>query len=102
MRNTKIELNLDKLEVSSDLLRALAHPLRLKILKFIDSYEEINVNQIYNALSLEQSMTSQHLKILRSAGVVRDRRVGKYIHYSINYDKIGKALGAIRDFKEQK
>ena len=48
MRKTKVIFNNEKLQVSSDLMRALAHPLRLKILQFIDKHGTINVNKIYN------------------------------------------------------
>ncbi|MEM0993813.1 MAG: metalloregulator ArsR/SmtB family transcription factor [Bacteroidota bacterium] len=96
---TKIAINQEKLSVSSEILRALAHPLRMKILEFIDQNEEINVNKIYNTLHLEQSITSQHLRILRVAGLVDTQREGKYIYYSINYEQIQKAASAIAHFE---
>ncbi len=101
MRKARVNINNDKLHSSSELLRALAHPLRLKILSFIDRNSTINVNKIYNTLNLEQSITSQHLRILRVAGLVRTEREGKFIHYSLNYDRIGNTITAIRSFIEQ-
>lgn len=65
-------------------LRAIAHPLRLQLIDFIDKKNEINVNVIYHTLKLEQSVTSQHLKILRDAGLVKTRRDGKKIFYSVH------------------
>jgi ArsR family transcriptional regulator len=101
MRKTKVTFDNEKLHVSSELMRALAHPLRLKILEFIDRNDEINVNKIYNTLDLEQSITSQHLRILRLAGVVDSSRDGKYIHYTINYDIVEKAKNAVNRFLEK-
>ena len=101
MRKSKVIINKEKLHLSSEVLRALAHPLRMKILEFIDQNEMINVNKIYNTLKLEQSITSQHLRILRMAGLVNTEREGKFIHYSINYEKIGSAMHAIRKFLQQ-
>jgi ArsR family transcriptional regulator len=98
MRKAKVIINDDKLQVSSDILRALAHPLRMKILEFIDENETINVNKIYNTLKLEQSITSQHLRILRSAGLVDTIREGKFIHYKVDYDKLANAVKAIGAF----
>ncbi len=95
-------INHDKLKESSDVLRALAHPLRLKILQFIDQNDLINVNKIYNTLKLEQSITSQHLRILRAAGLVDTVRDGKYIHYKIDYDKIAHTIHTIGLFMEKK
>ena len=70
MKQTKVRFSSDKLNYSCNLMRALAHPLRLKILEYIDQKGETNVNKIYRELQIEQSITSQHLKILRLAGVV--------------------------------
>lgn len=101
MRKAKVNINSEKLQLSSEMLRALAHPLRLKILEFIDNNDTINVNKIYNTLKLEQSITSQHLKILRLAGLVITTREGKFIHYSINYDKMENTVAVIKRFLEK-
>ncbi|MEO1258314.1 MAG: metalloregulator ArsR/SmtB family transcription factor [Bacteroidota bacterium] len=102
MRKAKvISINDEKLQVSSDILRALAHPLRLRILEFIDENDVINVNKIYNTLNLEQSITSQHLRILRLAGLVSTKRDGKFIHYKLDYDKLSNAMSAIDSFLSQ-
>lgn len=98
MRKAKVSINTERLQTSAEILRALSHPLRLKILEFIDKNDEINVNKIYNTLKLEQSITSQHLRILRLAGLVTTKREGKFIHYSIDYDKVNNAVGAISSF----
>lgn len=98
MRTAKVLLLKDKLQESSELLRALTHPLRMQILEFIDSQDRINVNKIYNTLNLEQSITSQHLRILRNAGIVETKRDGKFIFYSINYEKVKRAKEAIDTF----
>lgn len=98
MRRTKVTFDNVKLQYSCELMRALAHPLRLKILEFIDRNEAINVNKIYNTLKLEQSITSQHLRILRLAGVVEAEKDGKYVTYSINYDVVKKASIAVNNY----
>jgi ArsR family transcriptional regulator len=59
------------------------------------------VNKIYNTLKLEQSITSQHLRILRDAGLVNTTRDGKYIHYTVNYAKIAHVVSSVDDFLEQ-
>lgn len=98
MRRTKVTFDNGKLQYSCELMRALAHPLRLKILEFIDKQGAINVNKIYNTLRLEQSITSQHLRILRLAGVVDTVKDGKFVTYSINYDIVKKASLAVNNF----
>lgn len=101
MRKAKVSINNEKLQYSSEILRALAHPLRMKILEFIDQNDTINVNKIYNTLKLEQSITSQHLRILRLAGLVQTERDGKFIHYSINYNTINNTVTAINGFLDE-
>ena len=100
MRKTasKNGMSQDKIKSSTEVLRALAHPLRLQILQFIDSNKSVHVNKIYNALKLEQSITSQHLRILRTTGLVETVREGKYIHYGVDYDKVSEAQRAVGDF----
>ncbi|MBA2423457.1 MAG: helix-turn-helix transcriptional regulator [Chitinophagales bacterium] len=83
-------------------IKALAHPLRLSILAFIDKHGEINVNKIYRALKLEQSITSQHLKILRNAELVKFRRDGKKIFYSVYYSNIKQLMATIKKFETKK
>lgn len=101
MKGTKVIFDNDKLQYSSELMRALAHPLRLKILEFIDANQSINVNKIYSNLDIEQSITSQHLKILRMSGVLSVEITGKWHVYYINYDVIRKVEKAIARFKSK-
>ncbi len=95
---TKVTFNNDRLQVSVELLRALAHPLRLKILDFIDKNGTSPVNSIYHSIKVEQSITSQHLRIMRKAGVLNASRDGKFVFYSIDYDIVARISKAVRNF----
>lgn len=48
----------------------------------------MTVTQLYVKLRLEQSVASQHLAILRKAGLVSTERQGKFIFYSVNYGRL--------------
>lgn len=98
MKRTKVTFQQEKLTVSTELMRALAHPLRLKILEFLDQHKNIQVNQIYNTLKIEQSIASQHLRILKNAGVLIADKEGKFMHYTIDYQRVGNAVKAINRF----
>jgi predicted transcriptional regulator len=98
MEINNVNIDEDKLEHASEVMRALTHDLRLKILSFIDKNKTINVNKIYNTLGLEQSITSQHLRILRLANIVNHERKGKQIFYTVNYDYINSMVGDINEF----
>lgn len=98
--NTKAFLNVEmsQLDKAAEIMRALSHPLRMKIMGFIDKNKSVNVNKIYNTLGLEQSITSQHLRILRKVDLVKTKRDGKFIYYSLNYDKIRKVNKMIEKY----
>lgn len=81
----------DQLKSSSDIFRALAHPLRMRICAIIDDKNPACVHEIYDALKIEQSVASQHLRILRHANLVRTRREGKLVYYLLDYGKMESA-----------
>ena len=69
-------------------LRAVNHKLRQQIVKTLDENKKMTVTDIYVQLRLEQSVASQHLAILRRAGIVKTERDGKYIYYYVNHDRL--------------
>ena len=78
----------DKLRQSSNIFRALAHPLRMRIVSVIWNKDAVCVNEIFEALGIEQSLASQHLRILRQAQLVTTRREGKFIYYTVDQNKM--------------
>lgn len=69
------------------LTRALKHPLRMKMLEVIQE-NRLTVTELYIRLRLDQSICSQHLAILRKAGIVKTERDGKLIYYSLNEARV--------------
>ena len=88
--STESSINVDyhSLKKAALVLRALNHKLRQQLLKLIEEEKKITVTEIYVRLRLEQSVASQHLAILRKAGIVITQRDGKFIYYSVNYKRI--------------
>ncbi len=72
---------------SAGIFKALAHPTRLRILHILEK-EELCVCTIYEALDLEQSNVSQHLKVLRDNDILKTRRDGPKIMYRISRPEI--------------
>ena len=70
------------------ILRSINHKLRQQIIKLLDEFQKMTVTDIYVKLRLEQSVASQHLPILRRAGIVSTSRDGKFIYYSVNYNRL--------------
>jgi DNA-binding transcriptional ArsR family regulator len=73
---------------AAQLYRSINHTLRRQILQLLHKNKRMTVTQIYKSLKLEQSVTSQHLSILRNACIVHAEKDGRLIFYSVNYKKI--------------
>ncbi|MGB4503369.1 MAG: metalloregulator ArsR/SmtB family transcription factor [Syntrophaceticus sp.] len=67
----------------AELLKILAHPVRLCIVRGLMAQDECNVSYIQNCLDMPQSTISQHLAKLRSAGIIEGRRCGLEVYYSV-------------------
>ncbi len=80
--------NIEKFEQTAELLKVLAHPVRLCIVNGLLATGRCNVSFIQSCLGTPQSTISQHLQRLRSAGIVSGRREGTEIYYSIANKKI--------------
>ena len=85
------------LKKAAMILRAMNHKLRQQIIKLIDDNKRITVTEIYVKLRLEQSVPSQHLAILRRAGIVKTTRDGKFIFYTVNVEKVKQIMDFVED-----
>lgn len=83
-----LRINFHNLKKAAMVLRALNHKLRQQILNLIESENKITVTEIYVKMRLEQSVASQHLAILRRAGIVTTQRDGKFIYYTVNHKRV--------------
>lgn len=90
MKEIKSDLELQSLQFKKAalVLRAINHPLRQQMLRLTHQQVRTTVTELYTKLRLEQSVASQHLAILRKAGFMLTEREGKYIFYSINYQRL--------------
>jgi DNA-binding transcriptional ArsR family regulator len=92
-----LKINYHNLKKAALVLRALNHKLRQQILMLIETEKKITVTEIYVRLRLEQSVASQHLAILRRAGIVTTQRDGKFIYYTVNYSRIDEINRVVED-----
>ena len=90
-----LKINYHNLKKAALVLRALNHKLRQQILTLIETEKKITVTEIYVRLRLGQSVASQHLAILRRAGIVTTQRDGKFIYYTVNYKRIDEINGVV-------
>ena len=75
-------------------LKLIADPNRLRILALLTRGERC-VCDIETPLDLPQNLTSHHLAALKRAGLVRDRRDGKWVYYSLDADALDHHLGVL-------
>lgn len=92
-----IQLDYAELRKAVLVLRAINHKLRQRIIDLLEENESMTVTDIYIKLRLEQSVASQHLAILRRAGVVNTERQGKFINYSLNKERLGQISHLIEE-----
>lgn len=84
-----------RVEKASYVLKAVAHPLRIKIILMLREHQELNVSAIYKNLNAEQSLISHHLINMRDKGILDIRRSGKNIYYFLVDPAISEVIECI-------
>lgn len=92
------ETELPEEELLSRMLRALAHPVRIRIVRRLACVGAATQVVLVRDLDASQPNMSQHLRILLWAGFVRSRKKGHHTHYELATDLGPQLLGLVRDF----
>jgi ArsR family transcriptional regulator, arsenate/arsenite/antimonite-responsive transcriptional repressor len=71
----------------NEVFKALGDPTRLEIISLLSESNKLCVNVIAERMGMSQPAASQHLKILKNAGILEAQKIGLYVHYSINKNK---------------
>jgi ArsR family transcriptional regulator len=80
---------MDEIEEVSEVFKALSDPTRLRLVKLLTDHKgELCVNALARRLNVTQSAVSQHLRVLRQAGLVKGNRRGSEVHYSLAQDRL--------------
>lgn len=86
----------EQIEMAARALKAIAHPLRLKILCVVGD-AEVCVQDIVEAVGTSQSNISQHLAILRDKDVLQTRKDANRVFYSISDQRTLQLIGLMRE-----
>lgn len=86
----------EHIEQASRAMKAMAHPLRLKILCVLGD-QEVNVQDIVDRVGTSQSNISQHLAILRDKGVLRTRKDANRVFYRVSDTRTLRLISLMRD-----
>lgn len=81
-----------------ELFHALSDETRLAIVQRLRTGEQC-VCDLTDLLDAAQSRLSFHLKVLKDAGLVSDRREGRWVHYSLNRDAFAEIQALVGDMK---
>lgn len=89
------ENNMALYERQADLCYALSHPIRLYILDLL-SQDEMSSTQLLEVLDIPKANLSQHLSVLKEAGILKTRKEGTYQLLSLALPKIKDACQLVR------
>jgi len=95
-----LDLNENELERISQIMKAVAHPTRMRILCLLRG-GATNVNDLVGLLGINQALVSQQLRILRLNGLVTTARHDGFVFYSLDPEKkkyIDRMMGCICNF----
>jgi ArsR family transcriptional regulator len=85
--------------VDTDLIRVLADPLRLRIVTLL-AEETLCTTHLVEETGARQTNLSNHLRVLREAGVVETEPCGRYTYYRLRPDVIDRLAGRFADLAE--
>jgi len=89
------ELSPESLERASNMLKAIAHPIRISIVGCLEDGEKRTVTEIHKLLGIEQATASHHLGILKDRGVLNSKREGKSSLYFLKHENLKTILSCV-------
>ena len=95
--DNKFHVSEADLDVASRGLKAMGHPLRLRILCILASAKEISVQGLVDQVGTSQSNISQHLSILRDKRILTSRKDANKVYYRIDDPNILLLMGTMQD-----
>lgn len=95
----KVRLENDKIERAAYILKAVSQSTRLSVIDLLDQADELTVSQLCDAVGCEQSLVSHHLTDMRAKGILKVRREGKNMYYSLSDKNITNILRCITECK---
>ncbi len=87
-------MNTERFRVRAEIIKAMAHPSRLMIIDALAEGEKC-VCDLQRVVGSDMSTVSKHLALMRSAGIVQDRKVGQQVFYSLRVPCILNFFGCV-------
>ena len=96
MAKTRTAMSPNLLETAAAIMRAIAHPLRLRVLEILEREVEVNVTRLCGETGASQPVVSQQLSRMRLEGVLDTRREGTSVFYRVARPEVLGVLDCIR------
>lgn len=93
----KVSHNIRKLEHMAELLKAVAHPLRISIIDILIQKDEMTVTEIHSLLNIPQPEASRQLTTLKNAGIVNCKKEGTARIYFLVDKSISNLLDCVEN-----
>ena len=103
---------MDEIEELATIFKALSDPTRLRLIRLLGENSArscmardnecegrgfLCVNALAHRLGVTQSAVSQHLRVLRQAGLVNGARHGAFVHYTLDQEALERSIAAVRE-----
>ncbi len=86
-----------KLIFASNMLKVIAHPVRLAIVDALYQAEKLTVLEIQEKLQLDQPIASQHLTLMQDKGVLTSEKVGRNRYFALKYPDMFKIINCLEN-----
>jgi len=96
-KRVKTLLEREKVERAAEILKSVAHPLRLRIIELLEA-REMAVGELQEILGVSQSLTSQQLSLMKARGILKSRKNGKQVYYYVDRPEVTQVIHCLRKF----
>ena len=87
----------EKLVSAVNMLKVIAHPVRLSIVDLLTENERMTILEIQEALNLEQAIASQQITLMEDKGVLNSVRVGRNKYVSLRFPKMKNIVSCLEN-----
>lgn len=95
--STQTRLDVEKLKRVAEVLKAIAHPVRLNVLEELREHKTLTVSELMKKTNTEQSLLSNHLIKMKDKGILKSNRIQKNIYYSLTDESLLKIFTCMED-----
>lgn len=97
MKTLSERISSEKLNRASEMLKTMAHPVRLAIIDLIRNNIKLSNTDIQKKLNLEQPILSQHLTLMRDKGIIDFEKSGKYSYYFLKQNEFMQIIDCVEN-----